>query len=107
MKSIGLNSARIWFERLFEMKVTTNSYNFTKSLQIISAYLSYYLNALLELLAVWSVIPYNLIGVGFITSYWLLYFSFYTNYMWPITCLYILWFVWDLETCNKGGRRYE
>ena len=37
---------------------------------------------------------------------WLLYsWLFYSNYLWPLTLIYFAWYIYDLDTCNRGGQR--
>ena len=31
---------------------------------------------------------------------------FHSNYLWPFALIYIAWYFYDLDVCNKGGRRY-
>jgi 2-acylglycerol O-acyltransferase 2 len=35
----------------------------------------------------------------------LYYWFFYTTYCWPLVLAYITWYFYDLDVCNKGGRR--
>ena len=42
---------------------------------------------------------------GFITALVLCYCIFFTTYLWPVALAYIAWLLYDLDTCNKGGRR--
>lgn len=43
---------------------------------------------------------------GLLTCSALIYIGLYTNY-WPLTVLYSLWYLYDRDTCNQGGRRFE
>ena len=62
----------------------------------------------LELLAVWALIPFTPMAVlGFLGLYFGQYCLFHTTYFWPLPCLYLIWMLWDRETCNQGGRRYR
>ena len=31
---------------------------------------------------------------------------FHSNYFWPFALIYIAWYFYDLDVCNKGGQRY-
>ena len=42
---------------------------------------------------------------GLVTILTLIYWFFYTTYFWPLTLVYIVWYVYDVNTCNRGGRR--
>lgn len=58
----------------------------------------------LQTLSVW-IFFYSLLFTGFTAICFFYYCFFHTTYLWPLTCLYLAWFVWDLDTCNQGGRR--
>jgi len=58
----------------------------------------------LQTLSVWFFVNFVLY-LSLVPLYFLYYCFFHTTYFWPLTCLYLAWFVWDLDTCNQGGRR--
>ena len=39
-------------------------------------------------------------------SIWILHnWLFHSTYLWPLTLIYMSWYFYDLDVCNKGGRR--
>ena len=50
----------------------------------------------------WGIIFLSLGPLVLLTLYQLLYTSF-----WPLTLAYVAWYIYDLDTCNRGARRNQ
>eukprot|EP00093_Oithona_nana_P012500 12500.XXX_852786_853986_1 [CDS] Oithona nana genome sequencing. len=50
----------------------------------------------------WGIIFLSLGPLVLLTLYLLLYTSF-----WPLTLAYVAWYIYDLDTCNRGARRNQ
>ena len=61
------------------------------------------INRRLQTFAVWTWGMLFLL-LGPITLFTLYKFLF-TDYLWPLSVAYIAWYIYDLDTCNRGGRR--
>ena len=58
-------------------------------------------------LQTWTVVAWALlfsfsVPIPTLTLY---FWIFHSNYLWPLALFYIAWCLYDLDTCNKGGRR--
>ena len=50
----------------------------------------------------WGILFLSLGPLALLTLYQLLYTTF-----WPLTVAYAAWYIYDLNICNKGGRRNQ
>ena len=52
--------------------------------------------------ALWALLFFLSIPI---TTFTLYFWMFHSNYLWLLALFYIAWYFYDLDSCNKGGRR--
>jgi len=54
--------------------------------------------------ALWALVFFLSIPIATFTLY---FWMFHSNCLWLLALFYIAWYFYDLDSCNKGGRRIE